>query len=230
MRVVGVDEAGRGCWAGPVVAAAVYTNDDAARSRLERAGVGDSKTLSPAKRAALYDLIRATPGVFVSVGVEQASRIDEINIRQATHAAMTSAAHDVLDLVARHPTVPASLTATVPAQTGALQLIEIRIDGNDVPVGLRGCGGTIARAIVGGDGSDVTIGAASIIAKVLRDRVMIEADAIYPGYGFAKHKAYGTPAHTAALARLGPCAIHRFSYRPIKKLNDGTPPPARDQD
>lgn len=179
----GIDEAGRGPWAGPVVAAAVVL--DAARIPV---GLNDSKKLNEAKREALFDPIMAVAQV--GVGIVDAARIDETNILAATLQAMAEAVAQLW-----------------PSPTLAL------VDGNrppriSIPV----------RTIVGGDAKCLSIAAASIIAKVTRDRMMRELDLTYPGYGFSGHKGYGTAAHQAALQRLGPCPIHRMSFAPIAKL------------
>lgn len=198
MSVIGVDEAGRGCWAGPVVAAAVLTLDDATRAELKAAGVRDSKKLLPAKREQLYKLIRGHSKIVSAVGVRSAAAIDELNIRRATLSAMALAANDIL--------------ATVSDAKG----LEVRVDGKDVPDKLDRS--VPMRAIVGGDDSDVTIAAASIVAKVLRDRIMEGCDELHPGYDFAQNKAYGVPNHIAALKSLGPSPIHRLSYKPLQDL------------
>ena len=179
----GVDEAGRGPWAGPVVAAAVVLDVN----RIP-AGLNDSKKLTEAKREALFDPIMAVARV--GVGIVDAARIDDTNILAATLQAMTEA-------VAQLSPVP----------TLAL------VDGNRPPKLL-----IPVRTIVGGDGKSLSIAAASIIAKVTRDRMMQGLDLKYPGYGFSAHKGYGTAAHNAALQRLGPCSIHRVSFAPIAKL------------
>jgi ribonuclease HII len=179
--VCGVDEAGRGPWAGPVVAAAVIL--DAARIP---SGLNDSKKLTAEKRDVLFDAIMATG--CAGVGVVSEQTIDEINILQATYLAMQKAVRCLL-----------------PAPTLAL------VDGNRAPdFSIR------VRTIIKGDGLSLSIAAASIIAKVTRDRIMEEVDKAYPVYGFAKHKGYGTHAHAAALAQHGPCPVHRKSFNPIK--------------
>jgi ribonuclease HII len=179
----GVDEAGRGPWAGPVVAAAVVLDPDNIP-----AGLNDSKKLTEAKREALFDPIMKSARV--GVGFASVSLIDEINILQATYRAMGEA-----------------VTALGNATTLAL------VDGNRAPpLSIR------VQTIIEGDGKCLSIAAASIIAKVTRDRVMHDLDAIHPGYGFAKHKGYGTAAHMAALQRLGPCPAHRKSFKPIATL------------
>ncbi len=179
--VCGIDEAGRGPWAGPVSAAAVIL--DPANIP---AGLNDSKKLSEAQREALYDQIMAS--AYVGHAFVHAGEIDRINILQATYTAMQRA-------VAALPVQPAFAL----------------VDGNRLPP--LPCA---ALAIVKGDALSLSIAAASIIAKVMRNRWMIQADRDHPGYGFAAHKGYGVPAHSAALATLGPCAIHRMSFKPVK--------------
>jgi len=182
--VAGVDEAGRGPLAGPVVAGAVIFP---ARVRLP--GVADSKCLSAAARESAYELVirKASAWAVVAVEVEQ---IDRINILRATHEAMAAA-----------------LRALDPAPDGAL------VDG--LPVAGLPCP---HHAVVDGDALCVSIAAASIIAKVTRDRLMCELDLVYPGYGFARHKGYGTREHLAALKELGPSPCHRRSFRPVAEL------------
>jgi ribonuclease HII len=176
--VAGVDEAGRGPLAGPVVAAAVILPENT-----ELAGLDDSKKLTPARREELFPRIMLEA---VAVGVGSASEkvIDEVNILRATLGAMR-------DAVAALSTRPD----------------HVIVDGNTLP------DLDIPRtAIPRGDERSAAIAAASVIAKVTRDRLLTDLDAKYPGYGFAKHKGYGTSEHVAALARLGPCEIHRRSF------------------
>jgi ribonuclease HII len=182
MAICGVDEAGRGPLAGPVVAAAVILP---ARGRPK--GLGDSKVLTVAQRDELARAIRAIG--LVGVGQCSVEEIDRINIHAATLLAMRRAVEAL---------------ATAPA--AAL------IDGNALPN--LACP---AEAIIDGDAHVPIISAASIIAKTVRDALMIDACAAHPGYGFSKHKGYGTPEHLAALTRLGPCAIHRLSFRPVRE-------------
>lgn len=183
----GVDEAGRGPLAGPVVVAAVILDPDR-----PIAGLDDSKKLSEKKREALYPQIveRALAHCIVLVEAEE---IDRLNIFQATMAGMSRA-----------------VAGLVPAAHEAL------VDGNKLPKDLP-CPG---RAIVGGDALEPAISAASILAKVTRDRLMVALEAVHPGYGFAVHKGYPTPAHLAALQQLGPCAQHRRSFAPVRVLLD----------
>ena len=152
------------------------------------AGLDDSKKLTAERREELADLIFAQ-AVAVGVGLSSSAEIDRINIRQATHAAMRRA-----------------LAALFVAPSHAL------IDGNDLPVGLR-CG---AQTIISGDAISLSIAAASIIAKVTRDRLMQRLDQAFPAYGFGKHAGYGTPAHLEALTRVGPCEFHRMTFAPIR--------------
>jgi ribonuclease HII len=183
-RIAGVDEAGRGPLAGPVLVAAVILDP---QRTIE--GLDDSKALAAAQRERLADLIRANALAWAVCAVEVAE-IDRINILAATLAGMSRAL--------------ASLSI---APTLAL------IDGNRLPRDLP-CPG---RAIVRGDASEPAISAASILAKVERDRLMVELGDRYPGYGFARHKGYPTPAHVQALKRLGPCPEHRRSFAPVRE-------------
>jgi ribonuclease HII len=182
-RIAGVDEAGRGPLAGPVVVAAVVLNP---LQPID--GLDDSKKLSEARREKLYPLIIERAWAY-SVVVIEPEEIDRLNIFQATMAGMSRA-----------------VAGLMPAATEAL------IDGNKLPKDLP-CPG---RAIVGGDALEPAISAASILAKVSRDRLMIAMEEQHPGYGFAVHKGYPTPAHLAALERLGPCSQHRRSFAPVK--------------
>lgn len=179
----GVDEAGRGPWAGPVVAAAVvFTPGNVPE------GINDSKKLTEAKREALFDPIMAVARV--GVGIVSAARIDDINILQATYAAMGEAV--------------AALGSDVHVAL---------VDGNRAPrLSIR------TQTIVGGDALCLSIAAASIIAKVTRDRLMHKLHDEFPHYGFASHKGYGTPAHSAALKQFGACREHRKSFAPISAL------------
>jgi ribonuclease HII len=180
--IVGIDEAGRGPWAGPVVAAAVVLDPD----RIPQ-GINDSKVLDPDERERLYDRITAT-AIAVGVGIGEVGRIERDNILAATLWAMGEA---VKKLSCRP----------------RLALV----DGNRAPR-LR----CATRTIVKGDAKCLSIAAASIIAKVTRDRMMIELAREVPGYGFERHKGYGTPEHRAALIRLGLSAHHRRSWRPVQ--------------
>ena len=178
-RIAGVDEAGRGALAGPVVAAAVILPINCQLS-----GVTDSKQLTPKKRAELFDEIHRA-AVAVGVGYVDNKDIDRINILQATMGAMAQA-----------------IAQITPSPDYVL------VDGTHLPEI-----SPPTKAIPKGDTLIRSIAAASIIAKVTRDRLMIEFDEIYPGYGFQSHKGYGTLLHRQAIAQLGPCPIHRRSFK-----------------
>lgn len=181
--ICGVDEAGRGPLAGPVVAAAVIL--DPARIP---PGLNDSKKLTESARDNLFAHILATAEV--GVGIADVARIDRDNILAATMWAMAEAVND-LPLAAE------------------LALV----DGNRAPALACAC-----RTVVEGDQLSASIAAASIVAKVTRDRIMRAIDRQHPGYGFARHKGYGSPYHLDALARLGPCEHHRRSFAPLRHL------------
>jgi len=182
--IAGVDEAGRGPLAGPVVAAAVILDP---RNPVE--GLADSKKLSANQRERLFDLICAR-ALCCAVGSASVEEIDAINILQATMLAMRRAVEGL-----------------------RLTPAKVLIDGNRIPVlNVR------AEAIVGGDALVAEISAASIIAKVHRDRWCAQLDAQYPDYGFARHKGYGTAQHLAALRRLGACPEHRRSFAPVTEV------------
>ncbi|GAB2620575.1 ribonuclease HII [Novilysobacter erysipheiresistens] len=183
-RIAGVDEAGRGPLAGPVVVAAVVLGP----GRTPINGLNDSKQLNEARREALYQRIveRAVAWHVVAVEVDE---IDRINIFQATMLGMRLALEGVA-----HATELA------------------RIDGNALPRGLP----CPAEAWIGGDARDRAIMAASILAKVTRDRAMVALHEQWPQYGFAMHKGYSTPAHLAALTAHGPCPQHRRSFAPVR--------------
>lgn len=183
MIVAGVDEAGRGPLAGPVLCAAVILPPDDGLP-----GLDDSKKLTEARRERLFDAIRGIAAGYAVVAVE-AEEIDRLNIFQATMQGMTRA---VLALPAR-PDI-------------AL------IDGNKIPPGLP----CAARALVGGDALERSIMAASVLAKVSRDRLMQALHTQYPEYGFERHKGYPTPAHLQALRRHGACPQHRRSFAPVR--------------
>ena len=191
-RVAGVDEAGRGPWAGPVVAAAVVFKAGGPTAEL-RATITDSKRLPADRRAALQPAILACADA--AVGMASVAEIDSMNILQATLLAMRRA-------VVRLADIP------------DLALV----DGNRAP--RLPCP---VRTVVGGDGKSLSIAAASIVAKVARDRLMARLVADYPGYGWERNAGYGTEEHRAGLARLGPCTHHRRSFRPIRELLDGGP-------
>lgn len=176
--ICGIDEAGRGPLAGPVVAGAVILPRDC-----EILYLNDSKKLSAAKREALYDEIMDKASA-VGVGMASPARIDEINILQATYEAMRDA------------------VAKLGVEPGILLNDAVTIPGILVP----------QVPIIKGDAKSVSIAAASIIAKVTRDRLMVQYDEVLPGYGFAQNKGYGSKDHIEALKRLGPTPIHRQSF------------------
>ena len=182
--ICGIDEAGRGPLAGPVVAAAVVLPMDRDFIYLD-----DSKKVTEKRRAVLFDEIRDHAIAF-GIGTADQEMIDEINILQATYHAM----RDAISQLDPAPQLTLNDAVTIPG-------IEIP----QVP-------------LIKGDSLSVSIAAASILAKVTRDRFMIEMDAIYPEYGFAKHKGYGTAEHIAAIRKYGPCPLHRRSF--IKNFID----------
>jgi ribonuclease HII len=190
--IIGVDEAGRGPLAGPVVAAAVVLG------RAIPAGLDDSKRLSAKRRAVLDVAIRESCAW--AVAVVEAEEIDRVNIFQATMLGMTRAV--------------ASLTAALGCETGA-----VLIDGNMTPAGRCADWRWPARAIVGGDGIEPAISAASIIAKEWRDRLMLEAALAHPHYGWERNKGYGTAEHMEALRRYGPSPLHRRSFAPVAQAS-----------
>ena len=186
-RVAGLDEAGRGAWAGPVVAAAVVLPPNCPEIAGYLAGVRDSKALTPPRRQALFDVI-CRYAVAVGVGATSAPLIDALGIVPATRRAMDLALASVLP--------PADYL-----------LIDY------LPLPEQPCP---QECLPQGDAHVLSIAAASIIAKVCRDRFVARLDAVFPGYHFSQHKGYGTRAHQAALASLGPCAAHRFSFAPLQ--------------
>jgi ribonuclease HII len=183
--VCGVDEAGRGPWAGPVSAAAVILGAPIS-------GLDDSKALSPRRREALEPLIK-TQALAWAVGFASPEEIATLNILKATGLAMRRAV-EALSLAPAFALVDGNHAFELPCEV---------------------------RTIIGGDALSASIAAASILAKTARDRLMAEMDHLYPGYGFAAHKGYGVPEHMAALRRLGPCAIHRMSFAPIRRVMAG---------
>ncbi len=185
IRIAGVDEAGRGPLAGPVVCAAVILDP-----RQSIAGLGDSKALSEKKREQLFPLIQTRSLAWKIVFIEP-SEIDQHNIFQATMLGMRRAVCE-LNIKAEH----------------AL------IDGNKIPSGLP----CTAEALVKGDARETCIMAASILAKVARDRYMLELHEKFPQYGFSEHKGYPTALHFETLKKFGPCAEHRRSFAPVREL------------
>lgn len=181
--VAGIDEAGRGPLAGPVVAAAVILPEE-----FDLPGLNDSKQISEKKRNELYPLIR-NQALAVGVGVSRASEIDEINILQATLQGMARA-------VSRLSVAPDFLL----------------VDGiTPVPLGIA------QKTLKKGDSRSLSIAAASVIAKVVRDRIMLAYDSLFPQYGFAGHKGYGSQKHRDAVAKYGPCVCHRRSFAGVRE-------------
>lgn len=183
--IAGLDEAGRGPLAGPVVAAAVIlppiTNF--------RLPIVDSKKLSPARREAAFAYLRGLPDIFIGVGIVPPDEIDRINILEATRKAMRLALEEL-------PLSPSYLLIDY------LSLPQVNIP---------------QKKLTRGEEKSVSIAAASIVAKVTRDRIMVVLDRDYPQYGFARHKGYGTREHLEMLEKYGPCPLHRFSFRPVKE-------------
>ncbi|KAB0680263.1 ribonuclease HII [Aureimonas leprariae] len=190
--VAGIDEAGRGPLAGPVVAAAVILDPDAIPI-----GLDDSKKLSAAARERLFAEILAH--TTVAIGSSSAEEIDRLNIRQATLLAMHRAAVGL-----------------------AADACHFLVDGNDVPPLLA----QRASFVIGGDSRSLSIAAASIVAKVMRDRMMARLGEAFPHYGFERHAGYGTPDHLAALRRYGPCSHHRRSFAPVRNAKAAGSEPA----
>lgn len=188
--IAGVDEAGRGPLAGPVVASAVVFPSEWIANGLPRTlwGLNDSKQLSPEERDLFFARLTSFPEICYAVAWSDNTLIDEINILQATFRAMNDA-----------------LAQLNPAP------LHVLVDGNQI-CGVR----WPMTPIIDGDAKSYSIAAASVLAKVTRDRMMTEFDRQWPQYGFAEHKGYGTEKHLAALVAHGPCALHRKSFAPIK--------------
>jgi ribonuclease HII len=191
-RIAGVDEAGRGPLAGPVVAAAAILPPRWAESGLPRElhGLNDSKQLTAAQREQFSAYLIACGEVQYAIGQVGAGQIDAINILRATHRAMNEA-----------------MAQLRPAPEHAL------VDGRPVKTMI-----VPQTAIVQGDARSYSIAAASVLAKVARDHLMVEFDRQWPKYGFAEHKGYGTEQHLAAIAAHGPCPIHRRSFAPLRPV------------
>lgn len=191
--VAGIDEAGRGPWAGPVVAGAAILDAQTLDSNLI-AGLDDSKKLTRKRREAMFQALYNSDAVVLGVGIASVDEIDEMNILQATFLAMRRAVSDL-------------------ACTVDLALV----DGNQNP-GLA----CQVRTIVKGDSRSLSIAAASIVAKVTRDRMMAKLAAEFPGYGWESNQGYGAPAHRHGLQVLGVTPHHRKSYAPIRVLLEKT--------
>jgi ribonuclease HII len=195
-HVCGVDEAGRGPWAGPVSAGAVILN-----LKKVPKGLDDSKKLSAKARETLEVEIKAKALAW-SVGFASVEEIASLNILHAAGLAMRRAV-EALKIQPRYALVDGNYRFTLPCEV---------------------------KTVVGGDAKSMSIAAASILAKVARDRLMVEMDGLYPGYGFASHKGYGAPVHAQALMSLGPCEIHRRSWSPVKLALMGKDPLAAFED
>lgn len=187
-HVAGLDEAGRGAWAGPVCAAAVVLPLDCKALTVVLEGVRDSKVLTPQRREELLPVIREV-AVAVGVGWGGAGEIDIWGIVPTTRLAMGRA------------------VVQLNAQVDALLIDHLELPGLDLP----------QQCLPKADARCLSVAAASIVAKVERDRLMVALDKAHEGYGFAQHKGYGTPQHRAALGRLGPSPIHRVSWRPMRQ-------------
>lgn len=201
-RVAGLDEVGRGPWAGPVMAAAVVIDPAQADPDLI-AALDDSKALSAAKRRALDAALRVDPGVTLAVAAASVAEIEALNIAGATFLAMTRALE----------ALPCPVDAAL-------------VDGNRLPPALP----CPARAVVGGDRLSASIAAASILAKVARDQDMARLADLFPGYGWERNAGYGTAEHRAALARLGVTPHHRRGYKPVRAALALTEDPVVPQD
>lgn len=184
--IAGLDEAGRGAWAGPVAAAVVILPLRQPDLGQVLAGLDDSKRLTAGKRERFFELIHAT-ALAVSVGLAPAPVVDQINVVEATGQAMQQA------------------LAGLRVSPDYLLIDHLKLPAVNLP----------QDAFPKADQISLTVAAASVIAKVTRDRLMVQFSQEYPDYGFERHKGYGVPAHRAALTRLGPCPLHRLSFRPV---------------
>ncbi len=221
--VIGVDEVGRGPLAGPVVACAVtIRNSQFLISHFQCSPeeekmwnlIRDSKTLSEKQREKLFDFIHEH--FHVGIGIVSAETIDRVNILEATFLAMKAAVSDLLKQIRQETRNKLQDTNDLQETEGKTkdapgESFYCLIDGNQLIPNFS----YPQEAVVGGDGTVKSIAAASIVAKVTRDRMMDEYETQYPGYGFAKHKGYGTKIHMDALRHLGPCPIHRMSFKPV---------------
>jgi ribonuclease HII len=188
--VAGLDESGCGAWAGPVTAGAVILPLDHANLLDELDGVRDSKLCTALQRDKLYDLVQSV-AVAVGVGVASAEEVDDIRVVPASKLAMRRALEDL-------PLTPQALLI----DGGYMRLPDVDLE---------------QQPLVKGELKSISIAAASIVAKVTRDRHMLTQSTTYPDYGFARHKGYGTPQHRAALDELGPCPIHRRTFWPVRE-------------
>ncbi len=184
--IAGIDEAGRGPLAGPVVAAACMIPHD-----LYIPGVNDSKKLSPRQREHLFETIISNDSIQYGIGIVSPQEIDQINILQATICAMINA------------------TNALPSQPDMLLVDGLQLPHSDIP----------CQKIIKGDSLSQSIAAASILAKVTRDKLMVDYHTRWPHYGFDKHKGYGTRKHLEAIKQYGACEIHRMSFAPLNALS-----------
>ena len=191
LRLAGIDEAGRGPLAGPVVAAALIFDPEYIKKKHKKTfkRLTDSKVMTEKSRDEFFELLNNSSWISIGVGIVEADEIDQINILKATHKAMAMAAQQINPQYAL-------------------------VDG--LPVKGLPCE---SRSIVKGDALSISISAASVIAKVTRDRIMVQLDEKYPEYGFAQHKGYGTKQHLAALQKYGATPAHRKTFRPVASLN-----------
>ena len=196
--VMGIDEAGRGPLAGGVYAAAVHVPLARAEELLvgDWSAINDSKKLSPKKRDQLAAVIKATEGCVWAVASASPAEIDKLNILRATHLAMNRAREKVNCRI---------------AELSNWRMGQVRVLVDGLPVASL----PDSTNVIKGDAKSLLIAAASILAKTARDEDCLRLERLYPGYGFAKHKGYPTPAHYAALAKLGPCPEHRRSFAPV---------------
>lgn len=194
--VMGIDEAGRGPLVGGVYAAAVYVPLDEAERLLagEWSGMNDSKKLTEKKRGVLAEIIKSTPGCVWAVASASPEEIDRLNILRATHLAMRRAAEET----------------AAKAGKGDFKILVDGLAVESLPFR--------SRNVVKGDAKSLLIAAASILAKTARDEDCLRLEALYPGYGFARHKGYPTKMHFEALAKLGPCPEHRRSFGPVSQM------------
>jgi ribonuclease HII len=188
--IAGLDEAGRGAWAGPVYAAAVILPLDRSDLLTTLEGVNDSKLLTPRRREALFERIQQQ-ALSVGVGAASAAEIDQLGVAPATRLAMARA-------------IEALSSAPHALLVDHIQLPELKLPQRSLPKADRQC---------------LSVAAASIVAKVTRDRLMVQMEEEHPGYGFDRHKGYGTADHRSALERLGACPLHRMSWEPLRGLS-----------
>ena len=189
-RVVGIDEVGRGAWAGPVTVAAVVLDPDAVPG-----GARDSKRLSPMRREVVAEEVHRT--ALVGIGHAANDEVDAVGLA----AALREAARRAFAAVMALPDAPTDPLVLIDGPHDLLRLTGVEVD-----------------TLVRGDSASVSIAAASVVAKVDRDRRMGESDPAHPAYGFVRNRGYASPEHVDALERLGPCALHRRSWAPVARL------------